>query len=184
MWPWGHAAVGYLVYSAYRRYRDGTSPTGPAVVAVLFGTQVPDLVDKPLAWSLGVLPTGRSLAHSWLVAAVVLGGAWVVLHGDRRSLLVPLAVGWFSHGVADGVHAIANWEPAYLGFLLWPVTATPPSETDPSFVAHLLAFRWDGSVMVQTALFLVAVLFWYTDGRPGLDVVRAVLRGDRLRNRS
>ena len=57
-----------------------------------------DLIDKPLAWSLQVLPSGRSLAHSLLVATVVL----VVVHARwRRSgdstVGVTVAVGYLTH---------------------------------------------------------------------------------------
>jgi hypothetical protein len=171
MWPWGHVAVGFLLYVAYRRYRDGTPPTGPATIAVVFGTQLPDLVDKPLAWTVAVLPTGRSLAHSWLVAGVVLAVAWWALSGPRRALVVPLAVGWLSHGLADAAYSIVTGEFAYVAFLAWPLASTPPYDTEPSFVAHLLAFSLDPSMVVQTLLFVLAVVVWYRDGQPGVQTV-------------
>ena len=64
MWPWGHLAVGYLVYSGLSRWRFGRLPGSVATLAVALGTQLPDLVDKPLAWTVNVLASGRSLAHS------------------------------------------------------------------------------------------------------------------------
>lgn len=175
MWPFGHAAVGYLLYAAYCRYRDGRPPSGPDVLAVLFGTQLPDLVDKPLAWTVAVLPTGRTLAHSWLVAAVVLGVAWWYLGPSRRALLPPLAVGWLSHGLADGFSSFLAWEPAYLGFLLWPLTSTPPYDTEPSFAAHLLGVELTPHFYFQWGLALIALLVWHRDGHPGLGTVRSAV---------
>jgi len=70
MWPWGHAAVGYLAYSLGYRASDRRL-TGAAVIALGVGTQFPDLIDKPLGWTFGVLPGGRTLAHSLLTVAVV-----------------------------------------------------------------------------------------------------------------
>lgn len=173
MWPWGHVAVGYLIYSGVRRYRVGLPPTGPAALAVVFGTQLPDLVDKPLAWTFEILPTGRSLAHSWLVAAVVLAVAWVLLDERRDGLVVPLGVGGLSHGFADGLYSILAREPAYLGYLLWPLTTTPAYDTDPSFLAHLLGVELTPYFALQGLLFGVAVFVWHRDGRPGLETIRA-----------
>lgn len=172
MWPWGHVAVGYLVYTAYSRYRAGHPPTGPATLAVLVGTQLPDAVDKPLAWTLAVLPTGRSLGHSWLVALIVLAVAWWVLDGHRRSLLVPFGIGWLSHGLADGVFLLLTWDEAYLGYFLWPLTTTPPYDTEPSFAAHLLGIELTPFFLFQWFLFGVALLVWHYDRRPGLGTVR------------
>lgn len=58
MWPWGHAAIGYLLFSMDTRLRYGRRPGGPATILLFFGTQFPDLVDKPLAWTLPLLPSG------------------------------------------------------------------------------------------------------------------------------
>ncbi|MFC6964015.1 hypothetical protein ACFQL7_23110 [Halocatena marina] len=52
MWPWSHAAVGYLCYSIGTRLVGRRPTTGPTV-AVLFGALLPDLVDKPLSWVFG-----------------------------------------------------------------------------------------------------------------------------------
>lgn len=82
MWPWGHAAVGYLLYRVLGRTSGRTGgdgpPSGPAVVALGVGTQFPDLVDKPLSWSFDLLPAGRTLAHSALIGAVFVAGLTVV----------------------------------------------------------------------------------------------------------
>ena len=58
MWPWGHLAAGYPVYTAYTRLHTGDPPADVPALVALLGTQLPDLVDKPLA----VLPTVRSLS--------------------------------------------------------------------------------------------------------------------------
>lgn len=177
MWPWGHAAVGYLLYTAYRRYRDGLAPSGPAALAVLLGTQFPDLVDKPLSWTFAVLPSGRSLGHSWLVAGTVLVVAWWGLDERERAMLLPFGVGWLSHGLADGIVSAVTWEPAYLGYFLWPLTGTPPYETDPSFLAHVLGIELTPYFFAQFILFAIALFVWNRDGRPGLGTLRTVYDG-------
>jgi hypothetical protein len=72
MWPWAHAALGYLAYTLYLRGRFNARPVGLPVVALGFGTQAPDLIDKTLAWYVGVLPYGRSLAHSLLAGSPIM----------------------------------------------------------------------------------------------------------------
>ena len=67
MWPIGHIGIAYLLYAAATRLRFDEIPTPGPTVALLVGALFPDLVDKPLAWYLNVLPTGRTLAHSLLV---------------------------------------------------------------------------------------------------------------------
>ena len=62
MWPWGHLGVAYLLYSLYSRGRFRRPPRPEPTLAVVFGSQFADLVDKPLAWGLG--PPRRSNART------------------------------------------------------------------------------------------------------------------------
>ncbi len=107
MWPLGHAAVGYLLYTLATRARFDRPPTALALCALLVGTQFPDLVDKPLAWYVGVLPTGRTLAHSLLVLIPV---SLVVLalarRYDRTELGFAFVLGALSHAVVDVIPAL------------------------------------------------------------------------------
>ena len=48
MWPWEHLAIGYLAYSLLGRLAWRRPPTVGTAITVAFGTQFPDLVDKPL----------------------------------------------------------------------------------------------------------------------------------------
>lgn len=168
MWPWGHVAVGYLLYSGWRRLRGEGRPSGIAAVAVAVGAVLPDLVDKPLAWWFVVLPTGRTLAHSLLFVVPVVGVLWWVA-GDRHADAVSAtALGWLSHLAADGIGA----SPAYLGYLLWPATTTPPYPTEQSFSAHVAEIEMTPFFLAQLGLVALAGVVWHRDGRPGLAVVR------------
>ena len=101
MWPWGHFAVAYLSYVAIVRMRGGEQRLWP-LVAVAFGSQLPDLVDKPLAWTFAVLPSGRSLMHSLFAALVVVAVAyWVARRIQREEIAVALGVGTVSHSLSD-----------------------------------------------------------------------------------
>ena len=120
MLPWTHAAFGYLLLlsvSALLRRRLSRAE----LIAVIVGTQLPDLVDKPLAWWFSVLPSGRSLAHSLLVAVplslLVLALAWYLTHPEVG---LAFGLGYASHLIGDSYVAIYYWRPEEFTFLLWP----------------------------------------------------------------
>jgi membrane-bound metal-dependent hydrolase YbcI (DUF457 family) len=168
MWPWGHAAVGYLCYSALRLARGSDLPVAwPTVLAVGVGTQVPDLVDKPLAWGLGLLPGGRSLAHSLLILLPLLAVLWAWADrgsdSDRRErrLVAAFGVGLLSHPFADALYPVLGGDLRTLTFLLWPLLGLPaydPSEYD--LLDHLLSLRITTDVAFEFALAAVAAAVW------------------------
>ena len=166
--------MGYLCYSWLRWRRDGAPPSGTATFAVLFGTQLPDLVDKPLAWGFALLPTGRTLAHSLLAAGLVLGVAWLLAGPARRELVGALGVGWVSHSLVDLVPAVVAGKYAALGSLLWPVTSVPPYETERTVLSHLRAVEVGPLIAVELILVAVAAVVWYRDGLPGFPRLRAL----------
>lgn len=174
MLPWGHAAVGYLLYVAFVRYRGGTRPAGPAVLALAVGTQFADLVDKPLGWYLGVIPGGRSLAHSLLVAAAVLGAVhWAAGRYDRREIGAAFAIGHLSHLAADALYPVLEREWVDLAYFLWPVVADPDPVTDASITEVLLASTFSVTWYFEVGLFVVATALWVSDGTPGLAELNA-----------
>lgn len=126
MFPWTHAAFGYLLLLAVAvllRRRLSRAE----LIAVIVGTQLPDLVDKPLAWWFSVLPSGRSLAHSLLVAiplsVLVLAVAWYLTHPEVG---VAFGTGYASHLVGDSYVALYYWIPEEFSFLLWPLLPAYP----------------------------------------------------------
>lgn len=178
MWPWAHAAVGYLLYTAYRRVRWRDSPAGPAVVVLVVGTVVPDIVDKSLAWYVSVLPSGRSLAHSLLVGGLV---AWVVLlaayRTDRTHLGVAFAVGYLSHPLADAFHAVLTGEWQFLTFLAWPLLASPRYDGPHSVITRLARIEPTPYFLFQLAVTALGTILWAKHGYPGLDTVRERVAG-------
>ncbi|MCG1007638.1 metal-dependent hydrolase [Halorubrum lacusprofundi] len=175
MLPWGHAAVGYLCYSFIVRVRDRRAPTGPAVLTLAVGTQLPDLIDKPLAWSLGILPSGRSLGHSLLFAVLLTIVVWVVAQRyDRQREVSALMVGHLLHVLADSTPALiaGNWEE--LGSLLWPLTPVYQytGEMDQSIIGFFLELDLTALPLPGVVLSLLAIGVWIFDGRPGIDVIR------------
>jgi len=174
MLPWEHLAVGYVAYSlllhaAYRR-----RPAGLPAVVLAVATQLPDLIDKPLGWWLGVLPS-VGLGHSLFFAVPLVGLAWA-LAGGRYAL--PLGVGVASHLVTDAVYSVLLGGSVEYRFLLWPLVEQP---TTPSPGLFAEARYWIGRYFeylaspegatylgFELALLGSALLLWFYDGFPGL----------------
>ena len=157
MWPWEHAAVGYLALSALTLLVWRRWPIRNETVVLVVATQLPDLVDKPLAWTFGLLPTGRSLAHSLLTAAVLVAVASVlVARYDRRALAGVFGVGYLSHLLADLPAAVVGGDLSGATYLLWPVLQSPVYQTEPSFAAHVSGIAVTDAFVLQ-ALGAVAV---------------------------
>lgn len=180
MWPWEHLAVGYLLYwGLVRLRRDRERVTGPAAIAVAFGTQFPDLVDKPMAWVFGIFPSGVSVAHSVFTATLV---SLLVLVAARRvdspRVGVAFGVGYLSHLPADLLYPILLGEEPLLSAFLWPLATAEGSVRQgflENFGYYLLRFlefltTTRGLLYLSAELFLLlsALLVWIVDGCPGV----------------
>ncbi|WP_135852532.1 metal-dependent hydrolase [Halorussus salinus] len=198
MWPWEHLAVGYLGYSLALRLAGRGAPRPWPVVALAVGTQFPDLVDKPLSWTLGVLPSGHSLAHSLFAAlplaalAVTVGVAldrWRdgttpdrrrdgdALDGGRTG--AAFAFGYLSHLPGDAFYPLLVGGPPNYDFLFWPVVAVPSAETGVGFaemvrtlfaryVERLARGEVSPYLAVELGLLASVVALWVADGLPPL----------------
>ena len=167
MWPWGHLAVAYLCYVALSLVGERSEPNRVTLLALAFGSQFPDLVDKPLAWWFDVLPSGRSLAHSLITATILLSIAYLIsTRFDRQESVVAFGVGYVSHSLSDlgldvvlGLFAGDMSQLRWTTYLLWPVLAPPPYANDGSFVAQLAAFELSRSMIGQLVL-AIAIAVW------------------------
>ncbi|WP_224448753.1 metal-dependent hydrolase [Haloprofundus salilacus] len=175
MWPWGHAALGYLLYRLCSWQREWRLSDGP-VIALAIGTQFPDLVDKPLAWTFGVIPSGRSLTHSLISAAIVLAIIlYITRKRNREPLGIAFAVGYLGHLLGDALVPLLELDFVFLRFLAWPLYPPPPYESDSSFLAHLQNIEMTSFFMLELLIFCIAVVIWIYDGYPGLQKGRQLL---------
>jgi hypothetical protein len=176
VFPPGHVAAGYLLYSLLRRLRGGRVPDDLLVVlALAVGTQMPDLIDKPLAYATTILPYGRSLGHSGVLTLVVLAAA-LVLARTYGPAPVAFAVGWASHLAADAVGIVIEGSWAHLWYYLgWPLFPLPEVEHHDGFIEYLLSLDATLLLSLELALVVLALALWIRDGRPGLrDLKRRV----------
>ena len=174
MWPLGHAAVAYLCYAGVRRASGRTPAAAVAVVALLVGSQFPDLVDKPLAWYLGVLPTGRSLAHSLLVIGPLAALAYLVADRyGRPEYGLAAGVGAGSHLLADTLPAL--WGEADPAMLVWPLLPLEPyPDGAPSIAGLFVESLGEPYFLAEFGLAAIAVVVWRREGYPGLELPRRV----------
>ena len=169
MWPWGHFAIASLLYSAFTRMNYRRLPGGLAVFALAVGSQFPDLIDKPLGWSLSVLPGGRTLAHSVFLAALLIPLVSVLAaEYDRRETASAFSLGYVVHLLTDIPPSVLAGDFEELTFLFWPVLEQPDYEEVGSILEGFLRYSMGGYEWAQLALLALAMVVWYRDGRPGI----------------
>ena len=166
--------MAYLLYSLYSRYRLGHRPTAATALVVAGASQFPDLVDKPFAWTLSVLPTGRSLAHSLLVLVPLVALAYSVARARNRGeepLAVAFGVGALGHAFGDALYPLIDLNFRHAGFLLWPAIPPVEYEVEQSFLAHFALVELSPEFYFELLLVAAAVVVWRADGYPGLSTV-------------
>ena len=173
MWPLGHVAVAYLCYAAWTRWRLANRPGELTVLVLVLGSQFPDLVDKPLAWYLAVLPTGRTLAHSLVFLVPFCLAVWLFCRRQGAPhLAIAFAIGALSHVAVDALPAL--WGGTDPGFLLWPILPVEPYEEGaPSVLALLVDSLDDPYFLVEFVLASWAFVVWRRHGYPGLEPLGA-----------
>jgi len=175
--PLGHAAFAYLCYVGYRVASGRPLPVHWALVPLVLGSQFPDLIDKPLAF-YGLLPSGRTLAHSIFTAFATIAVIRFGVERFGRPESEPLArlydigptafaIGYLTHLAGDLVNPLLVGDPSKGRFLLWPVSRTVYySETTASPVARVLSVYRDGSAYPQLELVVLAgVVFLFLEVR-------------------
>jgi hypothetical protein len=140
--PLGHLAFAYLWYVLYAASSTHQLPARLALVPLAFGSQFPDLIDKPLAY-IGVLTYGRSLAHSLFTFALCMFAVWWLttrLRGrwstetraERLRTVTPaaFAIGYASHLLGDTYRFLLTGDLWAARFLLYPLFPVPESPGD------------------------------------------------------
>lgn len=180
MWPWEHAIAGYVAYSLFchLRYRD--SPGGLEAFAAVFGSLLPDLVDKPLAWEYGVFETGYALGHSVFVAvpASIAVGLLARRRGRGRAGIA-FAIGYLLHPPGDVFYDYVMNDSLSVRIMLWPVERGVASGEPPGLLAMFWHFfgRYRAEfaaeepstyLLAQLGVAIVAGCLWLYDGAPVL----------------
>ena len=191
MWPWEHLAVGYVLYSLYCHLRYRRAPRARAVLAVAVATQLPDLIDKTLAWGFHVLPSGHSLGHSLLFALPLVALVGVVAwRADASPVGAAFGIGYLSHLPGDVLYPFLSGGRPSLSFLVWPFGSVPSYDPNRGFIEIVSYYftRYVHDVMtgelstyfaLQLAFMFAVFLLWLYDGAPVLAELGAAARRDR-----
>jgi hypothetical protein len=179
VWPWEHLAVGYIAVSLAVRI-GGRRVDDEMVLAILLGSQLPDLIDKPLAWTLAVLPSGTTLAHSVFVAVPL--SALVIGLGRRRGyghVGLAFALAYLLHLPGDALYGTMTvGSPPSVDAILWPLVPKSAG-SDPAglfsetlyYVGRYRAFLGQPEavryLLLESVLLLTALALWLRDRRPG-----------------
>ena len=173
MQPIVHLAVGYLCYVVYSRWAGEYPPAGGPVLLAVFAAVLPDLVDKPLA-AAGVVPVGRTIGHSLLLAVPLMVAVWLAARRiERDDLGVAFGIGYASHLASDVPWHVLSGDYHELGFLLWPITTMPPY-TGVKSVGTVAGVEVT-TLWFEAVLLLAGIIVWWRDGRPGLGLLRQML---------
>ena len=142
MYPSAHLAASLLLNEAY--HGDRASAAAGAIV--------PDLIDKTLAWLLGVTPSGRHAAHSPAGAgALTLATAW--LAGPTRGA---------SFGASYLCHLVGDlWEGGHVPWLM------PFRKYGYSEGRWNVGITWSALLLELAGMILLARLTarWVAEGR-------------------
>lgn len=180
MWPWEHAIFAYVLYSLSCRL-FGTRPSGRAVVgALVIGAVLPDLIDKPLAWQLGIFETGYAVGHSIFVAVPFsIVAILVAKHRNQLQVGIAFAYGYLSHLLGDLIPPLLREGEVPIERILWPIAHAPPSHDHGTFVdgvSHyldvyqevIIGGEFNLVILMQVAFAVLALGLWIADGYPGV----------------
>lgn len=190
MYPWEHLLVGYLSFSIYAHLRYREPPSGGEAVGAAIGSQLPDVIDKPLAWTFSVVETGYSIGHSIFVApGIVLASIGLARRLDRPRVGIAIVIAYLSHLTTDIVYPVVYGRSIEPRVVLWPVASPPPSgetagllERSVHYVLRiereLLAGDATVFVAVQVILGCSVLLLWFSDGCPGMRELLEYIRSN------
>ena len=144
MLPHEHLIVAALPVLSYILLRHRRFPSKAMIFVVFVGSQFPDLVDKPLAYSLMIIPSGRVFLHSLPFAIPI--SIFVMIYGietNRPALSSGFVYAYLSHILVDVRQSLfAGQLPQNL---LWPFVDTLPASSVPP---------WAGSGNINVTLWI------------------------------
>ena len=129
--PIKHVLLAVVPVACYTVVRRRRIPSGAVVLTAVWAGLFADLVDKPLAWQLGLIPSGRMVAHSLVLSVPLIVG--VLLSTVRINHLqygLVFAWGHLSHIAVDFSSVLSRGTESYwFPNLFWPLLPANPDRT-------------------------------------------------------
>jgi len=129
--------------------RDREIPSVQVVAITFFGSQFPDLIDKPLYHEAGVIITasGRAGIHSIPIAIPIsLAAIWYAVDTDRPRFGFIFAFAYASHIVGDYYRILFDPSESLPPNLWWPFADPLPATITPG---------WAGPEMINVHLWTI-----------------------------
>jgi len=163
MFPIEHFIVAAGPVIAYSFVHDRRLPPLQLFAIVFVGSQLPDLIDKPLAHQFHILPSGRVFIHSLPIAIPIscLVG-WYAWQTDRPRAGGAFVFAYFSHLVADNWRVLSPPNPTLSRDLLWPLRPAMSRPRVPSWagVHSINIHLWTAFSIIVVA---IATYYLYRD---------------------
>lgn len=158
MEPGNHILLALFPVVGYSLLRHRRPTTGPILLLVIGASLFPDLVDKPLAWTLGVVPSGRMVAHSLVIAVPIVALVYLLaVWTGRRSYGVAFLWGYLIHITGDFYPILWHGTDYYFfPNLFWPLLKANP-DPNPGFGDKIPVL----SVEILPKLTVLALIFAY-----------------------
>lgn len=159
MEPTNHVLVALLPVVAYSALRYRRLPSGSIVLVAVFAGLFADLVDKPLAWTFGIIPSGRMVAHSIVVSIpLVITVLLIAYRTDRLPHGVVFSWGHLSHIAGDFYPVVSRGaDYYYYPNMFWPLMEANPSRSS-GFSEHIPAFSVGTAVEVTILLIILGYI--------------------------
>jgi len=154
--PIKHVLLAVVPVACYTLLRRRRIPSGAVVLTAVCAGLFADLIDKPLAWQFGLIPSGRMVAHS-LVISVPLLVAVLLFTARTNHLQYGLVFAWghLSHIATDFLSVLSRGTDSYwFPNLFWPLLPANPDRTV-GYGNNLPAF--DLALLIELCL-LAAIL--------------------------
>lgn len=121
MRPIEHFIVAIMPVGAVILLLTRQRPPASVIGAAFIGSQFPDVIDKPLAFYTGIIPSGRVFMHSLPIAIPFL--LTVGVYGwqtNHNTLSLAFVFGHLSHIIADTYQTLRGPNPTLSPDLFWP----------------------------------------------------------------
>jgi hypothetical protein len=159
MFPAGHLLFALVPVCVYVVLRDRQLPSPHLIAVVGFGSQFPDLIDKPLHLESHVIVSGRVGTHSLPIAIpIALAVIWYARKTERFRGGLAFVFAYGTHIYGDVRHTLFSPDRNISPDLFWPLTEPVPRPETPFWAGPDLLYVHVWTVVSITAISIAGIL--------------------------